>query len=234
MTRVRWARRSAVALATAIVVAVAVLPGAASANGGQSKVFPPGSSPYGKSYGQWSAAWWQWAFSVPASVNPLLDETGVNCGQGQSGKVFYLGGVFNASGTAARTCTVPDGKALFFPIINVESDNQICLDPDTTFSVKELRANAKALMDQVTDLHATVDGVAIPLGRFRVTSPKFNLTLPADSIGCGEPAGTYGPAVGDGWYLMVKPLSDGVHTISFAGGIPGVFTLDISYTLRVR
>ena len=39
-------------------------------------------------------------------------------------------------------------------------------------------------------------------------------------------------AVADGYYLMLKPLSPGVHTLHFVGTIPG-FSLDITYHLRI-
>jgi hypothetical protein len=34
-----------------------------------------------------SAEWWQWALSIPASVNPQLDTTGEDAVVGQRGKV---------------------------------------------------------------------------------------------------------------------------------------------------
>jgi len=77
------------------------------------------------------AAWWQYAFSIPVHnpsnfsqfLNPLFDETRTDCAVGQANNpVFFLVGVFNISGKATRTCTVPAGKMLFFPILNVEAD----------------------------------------------------------------------------------------------------------------
>ena len=239
--KLSWVRRSVVALAAALAVTAGIAPGAAHATGGQPQVFPPGSSPYGKSYREWSARWWQWAYSVPASVNPLFDETGAKCGQGQSGKVWYLAGVFNASGTASRECDVPEGKALLFPILNDEFDNKICIEPNSHFSVKTLRSQAKQALDSATNLTAQVDGVSIDPTPFRTTSPTFNIKMPegniAQELGCVEGAGTYAPVVGDGWYIMLKPLSHGVHTVSFSGEVTdgpfAGFALSISYTLHV-
>src|SRR5213594_853400 len=57
-------------------------------------VFRPGSSPYGVSYGAWSARWWQWALSIPKATNPILDTTGANCAQAQSGPAWFLAGTF--------------------------------------------------------------------------------------------------------------------------------------------
>ncbi len=81
-------------------------------------VIPPQARSHGQGYGEWAAAWWQWVASVPADHHPLLDETGADAAQGQSGSVWFLAGVFNATGTAERTITIPPGKALFFPLIN--------------------------------------------------------------------------------------------------------------------
>jgi hypothetical protein len=230
--------RAIVAFVTVVALAIGLSPTGANAASSRSPVFPPSSTPYRQSYNEWTARWWQWAWSVPARVNPLLDETGKNCGQGQSGQVFYLAGVINVSGSATRDCKVPQGKALFFPILNNEFDNFVCVDPDTHFTVKQLRAQAKAQMDGATALSATIDGTAIDVGGFRFTSPRFNITLPsknlANALGCNDVAGTYGPAVGDGYYLMVKPLSRGTHTVSFSGSLPAFnFTLNITYHLSV-
>ena len=57
---------------------------------------------------------------LPQENHPLFDETGEDCDVGQSGKVWFLGGVINETGSASRECTVPTGKAIFFPILNVE------------------------------------------------------------------------------------------------------------------
>src|SRR5437762_7672685 len=76
-----------------------------------SLVFPPDSRPFGKKYKEWSTEWWQFAYSIPVSENPLLDETGEKCVVGQHGAVWFLVGVFNTSGTAVRNeCSVPAGK----------------------------------------------------------------------------------------------------------------------------
>ena len=70
------------------------------AEGTKQRVLPVELRAFGRSYGEWSAAWWQWAYGIPVPTNPLFDETGALCGNGQTGKVWFLAGVFNASGTA--------------------------------------------------------------------------------------------------------------------------------------
>ena len=49
---------------------------------------------------------------APASVNPLTDEVGTNCMVGQRGSIWFLSGFFGI-GSATRTCSVPEGVAVF-------------------------------------------------------------------------------------------------------------------------
>jgi hypothetical protein len=50
------------------------------------------TSAYGNTWGEWSARWVQWALSIPAATNPILDPDGENCELGQSGSVWFLAG----------------------------------------------------------------------------------------------------------------------------------------------
>ncbi len=216
--------------------------GAATANG----VIPVGGRPFGKTYSQWSAAWWQWAYGVRVPVNPLLDTTGASCGAGQRGPVWFLAGVFNVTGTAVRNqCVVPAGKAIFFPVLNAECSNV----EGNGSSPDVLRSCARGLMDLAEHLSAEVDSVPItPLAPFRVQSPPFGFTLPENNLlqlfGFQAPAGRClggtNPcqpylSVGDGTYVMLSPLRAGAHIVHFHGEIPSfAFTLEVTYYLRVQ
>ena len=227
----------ALAFGIAILLGVALLSPAFAQNGGPIAA-PPQSNPYGKSYGDWSAAWWQWAYSLPIDGHPLFDETGTDAGAGQTGHVWFLGGVFNVSGTAHRVITIPKGTALFFPILNVEWDN-ICPPTDPPLSNAELAAMAASFMDLVTTMACEVDGVSVPnLFDYRCTTGPFSVDFPENGLFqafCGTPPGPNGPMMGDGYYLMIKPLPKGHHTLHFTGtvGPPVSFTLDITYDITV-
>src|SRR5215471_4200380 len=54
------------------------------------RVFPAEALPFGQDYAAWSVEWWQWAVSLPADVNPLLDETGELCAAAQRGAIWFL------------------------------------------------------------------------------------------------------------------------------------------------
>src|SRR5213083_1086403 len=78
-------------------------------------VLPPHSHSHGLTYAEWGAAWWQWVLSIPFAQNPIFDSTGEDCDVGQSGPVWFLAGT--SGSTAVRSCTIPAGKSIFFPIV---------------------------------------------------------------------------------------------------------------------
>ena len=199
---------------------------------GNHNVAPPDSRPYGKTYGEWAAKWWQWALAIPTDHNPLYDETGADAAQGQSGPVWFLCGVFNASGTAERTVTLPAEKALLFPIVNNVFISTLPTDPTTADGIRPMIA---PLINDATDLACEVDGVAVQyLSHYCTESPLFEVTLPADNV-FGADLGTYGPSMDEGYYLMLDPLKAGNHLLHFHGSLPDAgFSLDITYHLTVQ
>ncbi len=230
----------------AVIIGLIVLtPMIAAAANQNPKILPPNSKPYGLSYGEWSARWWEWAFSIPTPQNPLVDDTGVNAANGQSGQVWFLAGKICvgacSTATANRVVDVPAGKALFFPILNAEADN--LWDPPTTYSEAELRGFAKANMDSGENMVAEVDGISvkglesITQTKYRVISPVFTYHIPEDNIyslfNLNFQEQDVTGAVADGVYLMVAPLSVGQHKIHFAGNFGTTFKLDITYTVNV-
>lgn len=186
----------------------------------QADALPAGSVVEGKTLGEWSAEWWQWALSYPVSNNPLLDTTGSSASLGDVGPVFFLAGRAFSSGIVNRTFAVPAGKFIFFPLINSFSSEE--------GTVTEMRAALATFAANTTELHASVDGVAIPdLFSHRELSPVFDITLPPDNIFGADPR-VYSPSVSDGYWLMLEPLSPGNHIINF-GGTSGDFSLDVTY-----
>src|SRR4051794_27081119 len=68
----------------------------ASANSGNPPIVPVQWNPYGLSYGDWSAQFWRWEFSLPVNGHPLAGNNG-DCSAGQSGPVWFLGGTFTTT-----------------------------------------------------------------------------------------------------------------------------------------
>ena len=248
----------------------------------------PSKPHYGMTYAEWSAAWWQWAFSIPVhkppkregppdtinhplvedprGVPPLID-SGPRCGvgqqqqagghEGQSGPVWFLGGAFfqnnfQTTATVSRHgCTVPSNIALFFPLLNPECSRLEGAawgcpgkngKPPT---VDDLRADIVKFVDatdtlqaDITDSHRIKTIFPVPKdSHYRVKSPSFSFSLAPDDIltwiaeGPFNP-GTYSPAVGDGYYVMLAPLSPGTYALHFKGASSG-FSLEVNYTITV-
>src|SRR5262247_674543 len=106
-----------------------------------------------------SAEWWQWALSIPTPGNPLTDGTGEHCMVGQRGATWFLAGV-QEGGTVTRTCAVPEGKTLFFPVINFVNVNtpNVCGQNAENIPVAALREQIAPFIDGATSLSVTVDG----------------------------------------------------------------------------
>jgi hypothetical protein len=190
----------------------------------------------GQAFDELSAAWWQWVFSIHESENPVLDLTGEHCVVGQRGDTWFLTGTF--AGAAERTCIIPQGTTLFFPVVNnvfANTPNQ-CGQGSESYSVEEIRAIIAPVIDAVTTKTVTVDGKSIKTIQ-RVKSEVFALALAADNIiltvfgldPCD--AGVYSPAVDDGYYVQLSPLSVGSHDVVIHA--EGPFTVDVTYHLNV-
>jgi hypothetical protein len=227
----RWSIGAARALVFTLLVFL--IPAEASAAG---VLVAPTSRYAGMTYGQWGAAWWRWALEIPASVSPITDPTGARCATGQAGPVWFLAGT-NGSGTADRTCAVPAGKALFFPIVNA-----FAAEPTGTETYDQLLSEMRSFIDlDDATTAAAVDGNPLNVGpAYRAVSPPppFSFVLPQDNL-FGDPtlAGPY-DAVSDGYWVMVAPLSRGRHTISFHGTAPllpsGTLDVSVTYHLIIR
>jgi len=207
-------------------------------------VITPDSLAYGRTYADWSAAWQQWAMSIPVANHPLFDNG--DCSVGQSGPVWFLGGKFCAIGNpncgtshVVRSCSVPAGKALHVAVVNGEWSVLEMNDPKA--QIADLRSYAAAYIDGATKLALDLDGFKIPHLKtaFRVQSTVFPFTIPDDNLlnAVGEgpyAAGSYYPGLDDGVYVMIPPLRSGSHKIHLHAYVPAYnFTLDITYNLTV-
>jgi hypothetical protein len=237
---------ASILLASLAVATMFFAAGAQADNRPEPKVFDRDSVVYGRTYGEWSAAWWQWAFSVPVDKHPLFDNG--DCSVGQSGPAWFLGGSF-VSNVDVRNCTVPGGTALYVPILNGEDSsleealgNGCSKPPVSGVTIADLRPCAASYIAGAT-VSFDIDGVPVHdvADRFHVQSVAFGFTMPDNNFlatADGNPAylkGTYFPSVDDGYYLMVAPLPPGHHTVHFHGSVPSsAFTLDITYHLTVQ
>src|SRR5215210_3384133 len=187
-----------------------------------------GSKASGKA-GELAADWWTWALSKPVAENPLIggdpDYSEEQC-DGQPvtdtpGKKWFLAGTFDGS-AVERTCTMPVGTQLFFPVVN---SIFIVTEPGETEELARQQVNEfinGVLSDPNLSMVVTVDGKEVKSKRLvRAESSTFTVFLPEDNI-FGVPAGEYGPAVADGLWAALPPLSKGEHTIHFEISAPSL------------
>jgi hypothetical protein len=192
------------------------------------ELFTPDSRPFGRTYSDWTASWWQWVLSIPKIDNPLLDQNGKNCANNQSGPVWFLAGTLQ--GLAERSCTIPADKAILFPVINYEAS---VAEGDGTTD-EELTGRVRYEMDQITNMRAMVSGTNLnELKQYRVQSPPFNVILPTDNV-LGLPAQTT-KMMSEGYWLFLKPLEPGNYDLySFGSCLAGRIKIGISYHLTVE
>jgi len=216
---------------------------AASSSSGQ--VLPPSSLPYGYSYQEWSAKWWQWYLGQNTNHVELFGYPGI-C-EGPASRVAFLAGA-PGSITLTNHVIILAGTPLFFTILSAEADNTGC--PMTSLTADELAAEATGNWSAVTATTCTIDGVPVAglsnpqTTTYLVQSPPFSYTtaecgnfLPVfNGVTCIPGGTTIYPAVTDGVYLMLAPLAPGKHTIHYVGevGPGGIYlTQDITYDITV-
>ncbi|MBI4821912.1 MAG: hypothetical protein HY791_36980 [Deltaproteobacteria bacterium] len=99
----------------------------------------------------------------------FMDTDGHNCAVGQSGKIWYVTGSFGG-GPITRSCTIPSGKGLFLPILNIMSIPDGVPPPP----VEQVRKEVNDWIEgSGVVMSVTVDGVEVPdLFAYRRQSPR--------------------------------------------------------------
>jgi hypothetical protein len=189
-----------------------------------SKVFPPSAHPYGKSYAEWSVLWLQQFMAFDCATNPWLNFSDVLFYE--SGPVYFMTGIPQLGGSA--NITVPHGKALLFPLVNYINDYpcpaQYNFEPAPGQSLEDfLTEGAVGFLAGVTALEVTIDGGSVSnVQSYQFTSDLFYFTGDPSLPNCLDVCvtGSSQPAVGSGYYIMLKPLSIGTHTVHYHMEIP--------------
>jgi hypothetical protein len=191
-----------------------------------------------------SAAWWQWAYELPDEDHPLTTDGEVDCSLGQEGPVWFLAGTTGA--TVDRTCDVPHGRTLFFPLVNsawvnVEGD---CEEPDRCpVQVKRdildfvftpfpsgLVCNLFSSVDGVSTIQSSIVTARTQSGTFPVEAQN-SVFLPEGS--------SDDEAVSDGYWINLPALSAGEHDIQFGGALcdsdtnEAFFEVDVTYHVTI-
>ncbi len=206
-------------LAGACVLWAVSGPSSALALGGhgqpQSFAYSPNAHVKGHSQEYWSAKLWKWLLEHPVLGHPAADTPDFDVSSGQTGSVWFLGTplVYTPTDSTQRTVTIPEGKSLFVTLVSGEWSS---LEGAPTEG--EQRDIAVWQADHVVpgSLSCTLDGqtLANP-DNYRQESPQFAFTAPNPWF-WGSVSGP-GTSVADGYYVFLKELQPGQHTLHFTG-----------------
>jgi hypothetical protein len=179
-------------------------------------VYTSGLKPYGKTYGQWTVEWWQWALSTPKSINPVVDKAGIFADINQpTADVWFLAGKFGTSNEdfPERKCRIPFGRAILFPVINCEANP---LEYPELKSEQEIIDYVSKDENNIVKKMCFLNGERIPVERVPSDPQTFPLTINKDNaIGIKDGGSTV--AAADGYWVFFKPLPRGNYTLNFAG-----------------
>ena len=198
--------------------------------------------------------WWQWAYGLDTTVvNPFteLGQAGCDVGLQDNGRLLFLVGSPRDETTGefpVHECVVKKGTSILFPILNVACNN---LEAPPFFGANEqdqrICANNFINATILESLQLEIDGISIdnleqyrvdsPAGGFEFTAVENNPFVSPEGIPVGN-----GTGVSDGFWILLKDLKPGEHTISFSGAIDlneippleGIFEAGATYNLFVE
>ncbi|MFI8086137.1 signal protein [Kitasatospora sp. NPDC086009] len=153
--------------------------------------------------------WWNWATATAEDRNPVLDQDGHLCGQGQEDGIWFLAGT--TGGAATRTCTVPVGVPVVFPLVNLFGESADCL---------EFMNAAKG--------SATLDGRSLTPEELGSTPIRMNPRKGNPFTTTAGPLNTWSC----GLWVRLDPLAPGSHELSLRGE-SGTFSTSVDYRLQV-
>ena len=188
----------------------------------------------GKPVSDYANIWWQWTYTMPKDVSPVRDLTGEYCHVGQQGDVWFLAGGYGSS-KIKRTCVIPEGKFIFFPVINMVYWPRY----EGSLSCENAKKSAALNNDELLSIEINLDSIsAWNPANTRISSQNcFDLLglVPREL----EPSKVY-PAATDGYWVMLKPLPKGTHKLTFKAqynrdkGRYSKMSQDIEYELIIE
>lgn len=204
-----------------------------------SMVFPPSAFPYGKSYTDWTVLWIQKFLSFDCSNNPYSNPE--NTMFQKEGPVWFLAGSPIERRSVNVKLKVPRGKAILFPLINYVNGYPCpvrSFEPAPGQRLEDfLREGSLKALAGVRGLSVDIDGIPVtnPFD-YLFTSRMFSFTGNPELATCFDICVTGQPqkAVSNGYYMLLKPLPKGTHTLHYHAEIPALDVVhDRTYYIEV-
>ena len=168
--------------------------------------------PFGKSWEEWTSLWWRWFFSIPIDNHPAFDDTGnMSCTNLFNADVLFVAGT--TGGYAERTVTIPAGKAMLLPVINVATSYS---ENPNLKTEEDMISYVNAHMKDIAKKEASIDGEKVNISeKYRAKSAPFEFSFPSKNIYGVKEGPTMG--TGDGYWMFLRPLPRGIHHITTSG-----------------
>ena len=191
--------------------------------------YSKGELPFGISYGDWIAKYWNWDLSIPLDpkINDFLGLKENGCLVHKENSTVMLadtaaGGIWN------QKCTISHNAGILIPIWTGECDQgtkafetysfKQLLDCARGFDLGKVRGQVKVDNIPVATLDALDYKTNIMNNVTEVYSNQFNATIPINSHVIVERYGTF-PAAAHGWFVFLKPLQPGTHTVYYQNSV---------------
>jgi len=215
-------------------------------------IFSNNEQPSGIPYDVWVAKFWNWDYSIP-----LDSETNTFAGLKENGCLLHMENSVAmlldtaAGGSWNQKCSVPAETAFLIPLWTGECDGSS--KGYETASFNELSKCARDF--DLGKIHAEVKVDNVPLAKLsavdyssnllnnvtEILTKEFNVTIPSDSHLIFDKPGTF-PAAAHGWFVFLKPLPVGNHTIYYENnvgpttlsGAGNINTAQITYTMNIK
>jgi len=198
------------------------------------------ASQYTKNLEEHVQKYWTKLYQTPKDKNPALDPDGSNHDV-DTDPVYCACDMTGKGEPVTRTLNISADKSIFIPVNDVGVSDREHPGEDANGLKKQAREDE----DNATKVKLTIDHDDFDLQdfknkKFRIRNPigPFEVVIPTDPIDGLEPPG---PAmmVADGYYVIIKPLPPGDHTIRIEAGVSkqhkksGPWYEDVTYKIHV-
>lgn len=191
--------------------------------------YSKGELPFGISYGDWVAKYWNWDLSIPLDpkTHNILGLNENGCLVHRENSTVMLadtaaGGIWN------QECTISHNEGILIPIWTGECDQgykgfenaslKQLSDCARGFDLGKVKGQVKVDNIPVAILDVLDYKTNIMNNVTEVYTKQFNATVPINSHFTAEKYGTF-PAAAHGWFVFLKPLTPGNHTVYYQNSV---------------
>lgn len=151
--------------------------------------------------------WWQWVSAFPRLAKPTSDNTGAMCAFLQSEGPWFLANS-DTPEIVNRSCEVPLGSQLFFPIIS----NIYFSPPSVDLTCAEVLEGVAFKRNPNYVVTVSLNGTSVKLDEGNIIRSASCFDLLARVPAFRNPPSYY-PSATDGYWVLLEPLPAGDHEL---------------------